>query len=60
VVGSQEVSSGLLEAFPTLGLQKKVYRKIYKRTQEIYRRKNNVLQEAYQRRLRVVLAILRV
>jgi len=36
------------------------YTKIYRRTKEIYRRKNNVLQEAYRRRSRAILAILRV
>ena len=49
-----------MEAFPTLGLQKKAYRKIYRRTQEIYRRKTKKLQEAYRRRPRVVFTVLRV
>jgi len=58
--GSQEVPGGLLEAFPTLGLQKKPYRKIYRRTQEIYKRKTGKLQDAYRRRPRAVFTILRV
>jgi len=49
-----------MEDFPTLGLQKKAYRKIYMRTQEIYSRKNNVQQEAYKRWPREVLAVLKV
>jgi len=60
VDGSYEVSGGFLEAFPKISFQKKAYRKIYRRTQEIYRRKNNVLQEAYRRRPRVVFTILKV
>ena len=38
-----------MEAFPTLGLQKKAYRKNYKRTQENYRRKIGKLQEKVER-----------
>jgi len=48
-----------MEAFPTLVLQKKAYSKIYRRTQEIYRGKNNILQEAYRRRPRAVFIVLK-
>ena len=46
--------------FSTLRLQKKAYKKIYTSTQEIYRRKSNVLQEAYRRRPREDFIVLRV
>jgi len=49
-----------LEAFPALSLQKKPYRKIYRRTQEIYRRKIGNLHEAYMRRPRAFFTILKV
>ena len=43
--GYYEVSSGLLEAFPTIGLQREAHRKIYRRIQGIYRRYAGGLQE---------------
>ena len=43
-----------------LGLQKKAYRKTYRRTHEIYRRKTRKLQEAYRRKPREFFTILRV
>jgi len=48
-----------LEAFSTLGLQKKSYKKNHRRTQENYKRKIGKLQEAYRRRPREILASLR-
>ena len=42
-----------MEDFPTLGLEKKAYRKIYMR-------KTGQLQEAYRRRPRAVLSVLKV
>ena len=49
-----------MKAFPTLSLQKKAYRKNYRRIQENYRRKIGKLQEAYMRRPRAIFAVLRV
>ena len=49
-----------MKDFPKLGLQKKAYRKNYRRTQENYKRKIGKLHEAYKTRPRAIFTVLRV
>ena len=49
-----------MEAFPTLSLKNKAYKKNYRRTQRNYKRKTGKLQEAYERRPREISTVLRV